>query len=70
MSIRNALQNFMPTLLSVLELEKIYLELGQTSEVELFEKIINDFKPLSSKFNLEKILSEIQKLQRSAQRHI
>ena len=70
MSIRNALQNFMPTLLSVLELEKIYLELGQTSEVELFEKIINDFKHLSSKFNLEKILSEIQKLQRSAQRHI
>ena len=62
MSIRNALQNFMPTLLSVLELEKIYLELGQTSEVELFEKIINDFKPLSSKLNLEKILSEIQKL--------
>ena len=52
----------MPTLLSVLELEKIYLELGQTSEVELFEKIINDFKPLSSKLNLEKILSEIQKL--------
>ena len=40
MSIRNALQNFMPTLLSVLELEKIYLELGQTSEVELFEKIM------------------------------
>lgn len=62
MSTRNALQNFMPTLLSVLELEKIYLELGQTSEVELFEKIISDFKPLSSKFNLEKILSEIQKL--------
>lgn len=70
MSTRNALQNFIPTLLSVLELEKTYLEVGQTSKVELFEKIINDFKPLLSKFNLEKILSEIQKLRRSAQRHI
>ena len=48
----------------------MYLKLGQTSKVELFDKIINDYKHLSSKFNLEKILSEIQKLQRSAQRHI
>ena len=60
----------MSTLLSVLELEKAYLEPGQTSRMELFEKIINDFKPLSSKLNLEKILSEIQKLRKSAQRRI